>query len=441
MNNILNENEKILLTIKRIGINGEGIGYFKRQAVFVKGTLPGEVVEVKITEIKDKYAIGEVTKTKEISPERVTPLCPYYGKCGGCQLQHLSYEGQLRVKKEMVYESFERYFDGNLDKIKFYDTLGMEDPWHYRNKSSLPTRHSGTNVVVGMYQEASNHLIFIDECPVENKLIYQVRKQLLTILDQESISVYNPKAKTGSLRNIIIRAFEDTNEVQVTFVLTREDQKLIQVLKKLDVTSANYSINSDPKTIDIFGPMVIHVAGKETIHGILNDLSFQISPKTFFQLNSQQTIVLYEEILKACRLNGSEKLLDCYCGIGSIGMSLAPHVQEVRGIDTNKEGIADANQFAHENGMDNAKFYYGNILPHLRQFKEEGFVPNILVVDPPRKGIELNLLHYIQSSDIKRIVYVSCNPATLAKNINHLQKEYSVKFVKPIDMFPQTANI
>ncbi|MDD4212402.1 MAG: 23S rRNA (uracil(1939)-C(5))-methyltransferase RlmD [Bacilli bacterium] len=441
MENILNLNQSILLTIKRIGINGEGIGYFKRQAVFVKGALPGEVVEVKITAIEEKYAIGEVTKMKEKSPERVDPQCPYYGKCGGCHLQHLSYEGQCRIKKDMVYEAFERYFEGNLDKIKFYDTLGMDHPWHYRNKSSLPTRHSGTNVVVGMYQESSNHLIFIDQCLVENELIYQTRKDILTILDQESISVYNPKTKIGSLRNIVIRAFEDTKEVQVTFVLTREDVKLIQVLKKLKVTSANYSINADPKTVDIFGPQVIHVAGSKTIKGNLSELSFAISPQAFFQLNSLQTLVLYDEILKACRLNGTEKVLDCYCGIGSIGMSLASHVAEVRGIDTNKEGIADANQFAQLNGIENAKFYHGNILPHLHQFEQEDFIPDVLVVDPPRKGMDLNLIHYIQEKKIKRIVYVSCNPATLAKNLNHLQKEYSVKFVKPIDMFPQTANV
>lgn len=441
MDNILNINESILLTIRRLGINGEGIGYYKRQAVFVKGALPGEVVEVKVTEVQEKYAIAEVTKLKTASSERVEPKCPYYGKCGGCQLQHYSYAGQLEAKKELVYEAFQRYYDGNIDKIKFYDTIGMDNPWHYRNKSSLPTRHNGTNVVVGMYQENSNFLIYIDACLVENELIYQVRKDILTILDQEVVSVYNPKARTGSLRHIVIRAFEDTNEVQVTFVMTKEDPKLIQILKKIKVASTNYSINDDHKSIEIFGPKLVHVSGKDTISGTLSGLNFQISPQAFFQLNSHQTVVLYEEIMRACRLNGSEKVLDCYCGIGSIGMFLAKHVQEVRGIDTNKEGIIDANHFAEINNIKNATFYHGNILPHLHQFEQEGFVPEVIVVDPPRKGMDLNLIKYLQTSNIQKIVYVSCNPATLAKNVNHLQKEYSVKFVKPIDMFPQTANV
>ncbi len=441
MNDLLHKNDKIILTIKRIGINGEGIGYYKRQAVFVKGALPREEVEVKITSVEDKYSTGVVIKTNITASDRISPICPYYNECGGCHLQHLAYPSQLKAKKELLIAAFQRYYDGNIDKIKFYDTVGMNNPWYYRNKSSLPTRHNGTNVVVGMYQEHSNHLVFIDQCIVENKIIYEVRKKVLEALDKAFISVYNPKTQVGSLRYIVIRGFEETGETQVTFVLTKEDQKIIDVLKKLDVTSAYYSINNDLKTIEIFGPKLICVKGRETISGKLQELDFQISPNAFFQLNLEQTNNLYSEILRAARLNGNEKIVDCYCGIGSIGIFLAKHVAEVRGIDINKEGINDANNFAKLNNITNAKFYHGNIIPYLYQFEHEGYIPDILIIDPPRKGIEVNLIKYLQASKIKRLIYVSCNPSTLAKNINHLQKEYSVKYVKPFDMFPQTANV
>ena len=433
-------NELILLTIKRIGINGEGVGFYKRQTIFVENALPGEIVEVKIIDTKQNYAIGEITKFKQKSPDRVTPPCPYYSKCGGCQLQHLSYEAQLEEKKNIVIESFVRYFDGNVDKIRFNDTIGCENIWNYRNKSSLPCRHDGEKVVVGMYASNSNHLVFINDCMIENEIIKKTRDYILNFLSTNKVDIYNPKTRSGSLRYLVIRAFSD-DEVQVTFVLYNEDQKLIKLIKKLNLPSIYYSINSDSKSIEIFGPKLICLKGKEAIEGKLGSLKFNISPKAFFQLNTKQTVVLYDEIKKACNLTGNEKVLDCYCGIGSIGMYLATGAKEVRGIDVNVDGIKDAKEFAKINNIDNIKFYNGNILPHLDQFEKDDFVPDIVVVDPPRKGLELNIINYFQKKKVKKIVYVSCNPATLAKNLNHLQRDYVIKYVQPIDMFPNTAGV
>lgn len=437
----LKENDSILLTIKRLGINGEGIGFYKRQVVFVNNALPGEIVEVKIVEANDKYVKGEITKFKKKSNERIEAKCPYFGKCGGCQLQHLTYKAQLKEKKNIVMEAFDRYYDGNVSKINFLDTIGMEEPWGYRNKSSLPTRHDGEKVVVGMYAINSNKLVYINNCPIENEKINETRKMILEVLDKEKVDIFNPKDHSGSLRYIVIRAFPNTDDVQVCFVLTKENKKLISVLKKLPVKSANYSINSDLKSVNIFGDEVVNVNGEKMINGKLGNLNFQISPQAFFQLNTLQTVKLYDQIKLACGLTGKEKVLDCYCGIGSIGMYLADNALEVRGIDTNGEGIENARNFAEINKVKNAKFYKGDILPHLHQFEKNGFIPDILVVDPPRKGLELNIINYLQTSKIKKIVYVSCNPSTLAKNINHLQKTYKVQYVQPIDMFPHTSNV
>lgn len=437
--------ELILLTIKRMGINGEGIGYYKRQAVFVPGTIPGEIVEAKITEVKDGYAYGEVTKFKKTSPFRVEPKCSYYGRCGGCQLQHIDYEEQLNQKRLLVEEAFNRYYDGDTSDIIINNTIGMEVPWYYRNKTQLPVRHDGEKVVTGMYAKDSNRLVFIDECLIESKLISNAMREILSFLTKANIDIYNPKFRQGSLRYIVLRGFEDSKEIQATFVLMHEDKRLTGILKDVlkikNVVSVFYTINSDPKSIEIISSSVNLIAGKEKIDGKLGKLEFTISPDSFFQLNSKQTIKLYDEVKKVACLTGKEKIIDLYCGIGSIGLYLADSAASVYGVDNNKANILNAKEFAKDNGINNAQFYYGNILPNLEKFSNEGYKADVLVVDPPRRGMELQVLNYLQKSKIKKIIYVSCNPATLAKNINHLQRNYKVIYIQPVDMFPNTANV
>jgi len=444
MEHNLRINDLILLTIKRLGINGEGIGYYKRVAVFVDGAIPGEVVEVRITGIENTYAYGEIVKIKERSKDRVSPKAPKLMK-SGLNLQHIRYEKQLEFKKAMLIEAFERYYDGNIEKITFYDMLGMAYPFEYRNKTQLPVRHDGEKVVVGQYEKNTNRLIYLDEYVEENKLVQRVLKETLDYLTKAEIDIYNPRFKQGNLRYIVVRGFEETNEAQVTFVIREKEPRILNIFKKVinipGVKSVNYSINNDLKSIEIINSEVINIAGKEKIRGKLGKLDFEISPDSFFQLNSKQTITLYDQIKKAANLKGFEKVLDLYCGIGSIGLYLADAVTEVRGIDNNKKNIIDAREFAKLNNIENAKFYYGEILPHLDNFEREGFVPDVLIVDPPRKGLDIKLINYLQKTRIKKIVYVSCNPATLAKNLNHLKKAYDPKFVIPIDMFPNTPHV
>ena len=322
----------------------------------------------------------------------------------------------------------------------------MNEPWEYRNKTQLPTRHDGDKVVVGMYELDSNRLVYINKCLIESKLIGDIMGIILDYLTKASINVYNPRFQQGNLRYIVIRGFEETNEVQVTYVVMKEEARLTKILTesiKLDarIKSVHFSVNNDPKSIEIMTSKVIKLAGKDQINGKLGDLSFSISPNAFFQLNNSQTKVLYNEVLKALNPTGKENVLDLYCGIGSIGLYVAKAVNQVRGVDINQESIANANQFALNNGLENAKFYAGNILKQLDKFEKEGFIPDVVIMDPPRKGVELQVLNYLQKKRVKKIIYVSCNPATLVKNLNHLQKEYVIRYIQPVDMFPQTANV
>lgn len=444
-NRIIKENELLLLTVKRIGINGEGIAYYKRLAVFIPNAIVGEVVEVKITKVFEKYAYGEIVKFKKISENRVKPRCDYYEKCGGCSLQHMDYNEQLVQKRNMVIEAFEKYYDGSIDGIPVYNTIGMKNPWNYRNKTQLPARHDGEKVVVGIYAQDTNKLVYIDKCLIESKLISDTMSKVLDYLTKAEIDVYNPRFRQGNLRYIIIRGFEKTNEVQVTFVLMKEEPRILKIFKDVlkieNVKSVNYTINNDPKSVEIISNKVINICGSEKINGTLGDLKFNISPDSFFQLNEEQTIKLYDEVKKAIDPKGDEKILDLFCGIGSIGLYLAKDVKEVRGIDNNRANIVNAREFATMNGLDNVKFYCSNILPNLDEFDKEKYVPDYLIIDPPRKGMELKLINYIKKSKIKKIVYVSCNPSTLAKNINHLQNDYKVAYIQPLDMFPHTANV
>ena len=438
--NTVSLNDLILLTIKRLGINGEGIGYYKRQAIFVDGVIPGEEVEVRIKEVFDKYAVGEVTKMKKASPARVKPACPHFGKCGGCNLMHMAYPMQLNEKQNMVIEAFNRYFDGDVSKIKFNEPIGAKEIYGYRNKTSLPLRFDGEKVVSGLYAKDSNKLVYVDKCLLENNIVQLTLKRVLDYLTKHNASIYNPHLHQGIIREVVIRGFSDDGEVQVTFILTKEDKKTIDYLRKFDCASVNYSINDDFKSPEIFGKNVVCIKGKEKITSNFDNLVFSISPKAFFQLNIEQMKVLYNRIVELAKLDGSQNVLDCYCGIGTIGLKLAPFAKEVRGIDINKDGINDANNFAKDNKINNAKFYAGNILPYLDQFKEKGFVPDVLVVDPPRKGLDQNLIRYLQKGDIKKVIYVSCNPSTLVKNLNHLAKKYRVESVDTIDLFPNVSH-
>ncbi|MFS0784658.1 23S rRNA (uracil(1939)-C(5))-methyltransferase RlmD [Bacillus sp. 1P06AnD] len=434
------------LTIKRLGINGEGVGYFKRGVVFVPGALPGEEIVAEAVKIHPKFAEAKVKKIRKASPHRVKAPCPVYEQCGGCQIQHLAYSQQLKEKRDIVRQAFERYMRHSVDQLEIRDTIGMEDPWNYRNKSQFQVGTKGDKVIAGLYGANSHNLIDIPECIVQHPACNDITLTVKEALQKLEIPIYNEKKKTGIVRTIIVRAGFATNEVQVVLVTAKKElpkrQQLIDIVmdKHPEVKSFVQNINRADTSL-VFGEQTTPLAGANSIKETLGELSYELSARTFFQLNPIQTVKLYDEAKKAAALTGKENVVDAYCGVGTIGLWLSDQAKEVRGMDVIKASINDARENAKRHGKDNVKFAAGKAENVLPSWLKEGWKPDVIVVDPPRSGCDHALLQTIVKVKPKRIVYVSCNPSTLAKDIQQLGKQYKVEYIQPVDMFPQTAHV
>jgi 23S rRNA (uracil-5-)-methyltransferase RumA len=434
------------LTIKRLGINGEGVGYFKKQVVFVPGALPGEEVVVEATKIHPKFAEAKIKKIRIKSPHRVKPLCPVYDLCGGCQLQHLDYQQQLKEKRDIVLQSLERHTKLNLEKLDIRDTIGMENPWGYRNKSSFQVGEKAGKVLAGLYGLNSHQLINIEQCAVQHSQTNEATAAVKRILEELQISIYNEKTKKGIVRTIVTRVGVQTGELQVVLItsqkeLPQKDVIIAEIQKMLpNVKSIVQNINGN-KTSLIFGEETLPLAGEDFIQETLGDLQFELSARTFFQLNPTQTIKLYDEVKEAAQLTGTEKVVDAYCGVGTIGLWLADQAKEVRGMDVIPESIEDAKKNAKRHGFTNTKYVPGKAEEILPKWVKKGWKPDVIVVDPPRTGLDKQLLQTILQVEAEKVIYVSCNPSTLARDIETLSKKYHVEYIQPVDMFPQTAHV
>lgn len=434
------------LTIKRLGINGEGVGYFKKQVVFVPGALPGEEVVVEATKINPKFAEAKIKKIRQPSPYRVQPPCPFYETCGGCQLQHLRYDQQLKEKRDIVIQSLERHTKLPIQQLDIRPTIGMENPWGYRNKSSFQVGQKDGKVLAGLYGINSHHLIDIDHCAVQHAHTSEATVKVKQILADLHIPIYNEKTRKGIVRTIVTRVGVQTGELQVVLItaekeIPKQDLLINEIQKRLpNVKSIMQNINGQ-KTSLIFGEETRALAGSEFIQETLGDLQFELSARTFFQLNPTQTVVLYNEVKKAAGLTGTEKVVDAYCGVGTIGLWLADQAAEIRGMDVIPESIEDAKKNAKRHGLTNTKYVPGKAEEVLPKWVKKGWKPDVIVVDPPRTGLDSQLLQTILQVEAKKLIYVSCNPSTLARDLQTLNKKYDVKYIQPVDMFPQTAHV
>ncbi|MEK4701200.1 23S rRNA (uracil(1939)-C(5))-methyltransferase RlmD [Solibacillus sp. FSL R7-0668] len=439
--------QKFPLTIKRLGINGEGVGFYKRHVVFVKGAIPGEEVTVKLTKVAPKFAEADILTIRKASEFRQEAPCPVYADCGGCQLQHMTYEAQLANKRDIVVQAFEKYAKEIAETAEIRPTLGMDNPWNYRNKSQFQVRKEGKRVYAGLFAEGSHQLLNINDCLVQHPLTSKITVAVRKILQKLNITIYDGKTLNGLVRTIVVRTGLKSGETQVCLVTTRHEiphkEELIERINKIDpsIVSITQNINRE-KTSLIFGEETIVLDGHEAILEKLGEYAFELSTRAFFQLNPEQTVHLYDEIKKAAALTGKENVVDAYCGVGTIGMWLADGAREVRGMDNVDEAIADAKMNARNNAnLQHVRFFPGTADKWLFRWAKEGYRPDVISVDPPRTGLEPGFIKTVLKIKPKRVVYTSCNPSTLARDLKELSKAYNVEYIQPVDMFPQTAQV
>ncbi len=424
--------QDLLLTITDLDEQGRGIGRLAEEGegslvVFVPNALPGETVRISITEAKKRYAIGEVQAFVTQSPERITPPCPLYGDCGGCNLQHLSYEGQLTAKRRQVVSALERI--GGLPEAETLTStcLASSESTRYRNHAQFMVQDDR----LGFFAARTHHIVDGDTCLIQDP-------------EADRIRALVRQFETPGLRQLIVRTGRETGEIMVILVVTHLKQAeaaLADVLHALTPKVSSLWLNEALPKTTLTSKKWRHVAGQRTITETINHIHYRISPQAFFQVNSRQTERLYQTVIEAAAVRPTEHVLDLYCGSGTIGLALADKAHKITGIDIVPASIEDAKWNAHHNGFaDKCSYYAGaaeDVLPRLSA-KAASF--DLVIIDPPRKGCDERLLKTILELAPKRLVYVSCNPATLARDIKILCEAYEVLTVTPVDMFPQTAH-
>ncbi|WP_295729268.1 23S rRNA (uracil(1939)-C(5))-methyltransferase RlmD [uncultured Limosilactobacillus sp.] len=435
--------DRFPLTIKKLGVEGQGIGYFKHKVCFVPGALPQEVVVAEVTKIHEKYLEAKIHRLKKTSPLRVEPRDPYAMTAGGFELENLAYSAQLRYKRSMVLESLAKFKPLGYRHYEVRPTIGSDRQYGYRNKAQFQFRQQGNQVVAGLYRPGTHDVIDMAECAVQMPGVMKVMRRLVQAVAQLQIPLYNELNHSGILKTIVVRESASTHELQVTFItnspkLLKKHQLLTVIEQELpEVVSVMQNVNPGDTPL-VWGDETRHLAGYKYITESLMGLDFQLSARSFLQLNPYQTEVLYEEAAKAMDLNTNDTLIDAYAGIGTIGLALASRVHQVRGMEIIPEAVDDANHNAQLNQIDNAKYEVGSAEELLPRWRAEGLHFDALVVDPPRTGLDDKLIHQILIEKPTKFAYVSCNMASLARNLAHLVPTYHVDYIQPVDMMPQT---
>lgn len=484
----IEKGQRYELGIEDIGMEGQGIGRVNGLAVFVDGAVIGDVVKAELTKLKKNYAFGKLVEILEPSPYRSAPACTFFRDCGGCSLQNMSYEGQLKWKKKMVEDKLTRI--GGIANPVVHDTIGMDKPWRYRNKAQFPVGTAGTagtvsepsgeqaadagatgvtgvtgsfievgTAAVGFYKAKSHQVVNLNECLIQSTPAEKLAQALREYMRTEHISAYDEKNGKGLIRHLIVKTAFGTGEVMAILVINGKGlpngEKLVYMMDdaidelapdpetgvEFTLESVILNINKK-KTPEIMSEDFITLAGKPTILEQAGGLKFEISPGSFYQVNPIQMVKLYDKALEYARLTGKETVLDLYCGVGTIGLYCAFYAKKVIGIESVKSAVIDANRNAVINGIVNAEFICGKAEEELPKLLEQGIQPDVVILDPPRAGCDPALLDAVAETGPDRIVYISCDPATQARDIRILAgKDYRFVEAQPVDMFPHTGHV
>ncbi len=443
----MKKNDLVEVTIESMGSAGEGIGRIDGYPLFVKDTFPGDRARVSLTKVKKTYAFARLVELLEPSPDREEPRCAQHRRCGGCQIQGLAYEKQLLYKEEKVREDLKRL--GGFADPRVNPVLGMDEPYRYRNKAQFPFgKDKEGRIVTGFYAGRTHSIVPEIDCALGIEENQTILKMILDFLNEHQIEPYDESTGKGLLRHALIRKGFATGELMVSLVIN--GRKFPQIEKLADrlftipgMTSLTLNVNQKNTNV-ILGDEIIPVRGQTYITDKIGDISYRISPLSFYQVNPVQTEKLYRTALEYAGLTGQETVWELYCGIGTISLFLAQSAKEVYGVEIVSQAVEDAKHNAELNGISNVKFYLGKaeeVLPE--RYEKDGIHADVIVIDPPRKGCDQFCLETMLAMAPERIVYVSCDPATLARDLKILCADgrYELTKVQPVDMFPQTAGV
>lgn len=440
------KNEELIVTCEDLTHEGSGVAKVNNYPLFIPYLLPGEKAKIKVVKVNKNFGYGKLLTLNKRSEHRVEPPCNVFYQCGGCQIQHMTYEAQLVMKQNYVKNSLNRI--GKIADVIVHPVLGMDEPWYYRNKMQMPIGEKNGSLITGFYRERSHDIIpDMDTCLIQNKYGNQIIQAVTEIANDLKISAYVETRHQGILRHIIVRTAYDSNDMMIILVTkTKKLPQEAEIVKRL--TRKFPKIKSIIQNVNPFRTNVILGDEERTLYGDgyiidqIGNLKFKLSAKSFFQVNPTQTEVLYNKALEYAEIEKDDIVIDAYCGIGSISLFLAKKARKVYGVEVVPEAIEDARQNAIMNDISNVEFSVGKAEDVMEKWQQQQIKPDVIVVDPPRKGCDEKLLQAMIKMKPKRIVYVSCNPATLARDLRILEDGgFKTKEVQPVDMFSQTYHI
>lgn len=439
------KNKEYIVDIIDMGFSGEGIAKINDFTIFIPGAIIGEKIRILVVKVLSSYAFGKVIEVIEKSDSRIKEDCVTYKRCGGCNLRHISYHRTLQIKQNSVQALVNKTLK---NKIMVKNTVGMEDPYYYRNKAQFPVGVDKENKAhIGVFANRTHTIIPIQKCYIQKEISQEIGNFICDFINENKISVYNEKNQKGLIRHIVIKVGIKTNEIMCILVINGKEipkeeelsQKLINKFPNIKTIVKN--INTKNTNV-ILGKENVNIYGNGYITDILGDYTFKISPLSFYQVNPVQAEKLYNIGVKAAGITKEDTVFDLYCGIGTISLFMSKYAKKVYGIEIVEQAIDDAKENCKINNITNSEFIAGDVEKVLADLIEnKNIIPDIIMVDPPRKGLDNTTIENIMKIKPKKLIYISCNPATLIRDLAKLEEEYNIKEITPVDMFPFTSHV